>query len=213
MRKLDCCLINFNIGAIMKKISLICIVLFGFFSSSLFADSAKWGLKKPSTHVPLEFNREVNNVDQALSVSVGFLTNSGDLSAYESGMSIDFLLKCKKSCTIMGQNLDLGVGASFMPMCSDSDAAPLSLASMALHVMPQLNLPVSFNFGTGIGHAPGPNDGMGSYGFISMDLFYKLPFCNNMSLGLQYKNIIEPVDGEVTFSRLSNMGLALRIDG
>ena len=69
------------------------------------------------------------------------------------------------------------------------------------------------NFGAGIGTAPGPNDGMGAYGFISMDLFYELPFCNNMSLGFQYKNIVEPVDGEVSFSRLSNMGLALRIDG
>ena len=54
---------------------------------------------------------------------------------------------------------------------------------------------------------------LGYYGFISFDMFYRLPFCENFSLGLQYKNIVDTQDGELQFSKVSNLGLALRIDG
>ena len=46
-----------------------------------------------------------------------------------------------------------------------------------------------------------------------MDFFYKLPMCSNMSLGVQYKQYVDPEDGELNFSKLSSLGLGLKIDG
>ena len=68
-------------------------------------------------------------------------------------------------------------------MCNDDESVRrLSLGSVGLHVMPKLNLPVDFNFAGGIANAPG-EIGVGMTGFISMDIFYKLPFCENMFVG------------------------------
>ena len=85
------------------------------------------------------------------------------------------------------------------------------MGSIGLLLKPNLNLPIDLNFGAGLGY--GETRLLGYYGFISFDIFYRLPFCKNFSLGLQYKNVIDTDDGEFQFSKVSNLGLALRIDG
>ena len=55
--------------------------------------------------------------------------------------------------------------------------------------------------------------GVGMIAFLAMDFYYKLPMCENMSLGFQYKQYVDPEDGELNFSKLGTMGLALRVDG
>ncbi len=199
----------------MKKINIILLCTFVLLAN-IFAASNKAVLKKPgSAFAPIEKIGMANNEDaHSMSFSIGCLTNSGDLSEFDTATSLDFLIKCKNSCTILGKELDLGYGLSISPVNSDEDAtSDLSLASFSLHVFPKLNLPVSFDFAGGLGVSPNENDAIGMFGILSMNMFYKLPFCENVSLGLQYKNIMEPVDVEISFSRLNNVGFALRIDG
>ena len=196
----------------MSKINIILV----WIVSLSFVFSA--GLKKPAASFdPVERMAKVESVndnDQSLSLSIGCLTNSGELSDFDSAMAFDFLVRCGKSCSVLGQQLDLGFGVSLSPVNSDEDGiSDLSLASMSLHVFPKLSLPISLDFGGGIGVSPNDDDLVGTFAVISMNMFYRLPFCENISLGLQYKNIIEPMDGEITFSRLSNIGLGLKIDG
>ena len=53
---------------------------------------------------------------------------------------------------ILGKELDLGYGLSMSPVNSDEEGtSDLSLASLSLHIFPKLNLPVSFDFGGGLG--------------------------------------------------------------
>ena len=185
-------------------------------SSSLIAESVKWGLKKPSTHIASDLmkpvSKELNN--QKISFALSSLTNGGDLSSdYQSGTSIDFLINCNKSCSLLGRELALGFGIGFTPMCNDeSDVAKLSMGSIRMHIMPKMNLPIALSFGAGLSHAPGQM-GVGMMGILSMDFFYKLPMCSNMSLGVQYKQYVDPEDGELNFSKLSSLGLGLKIDG
>ena len=126
----------------MKKISfgLILTILV----SSLFG--AQWGLKKPSTHVPSDFSvvKPENELGQKLSVSFSSLTNNGDLSSdYQSGMSVDFLVNCNKSCSLLGQKLNLGLGIGIASMCDDDpEVELLTLGSLGLHIMPEIKMPV-----------------------------------------------------------------------
>ena len=198
----------------MKKINIIllCSLLL---MSILSADSADWGLKKPSPHIGLD--REIVSSDsngQKIAISISSLTSSGDLSSdYQSGMSVDFLINCNKSCSLLGKELNLGLGFGITPMCNDdSDVDKLNLGSLGLHVMPSFSFPVDMNFGAGLAKAPGQM-GVGMMGYISMDFFYKLPKCDNMSLGIQYKQYVDPEDGELNFSKLGTLGLGFRVDG
>ena len=180
---------------IMKKMNIILLSLV-VLSSAIFGNSS-------------------NETDQKLSVSVGCLTTSGDLSEYnESAMSIDFLINCNKSCSVFGKELNLGLGIGLMPLSYDEEEdsngdvlQKLSFNSIALHAMPNFNLPVSFGFAAGLSQSI-ENDEypkQGVTGFVSMDIFYKLPFCENVSLGFQYRQFV-PTD-------LGTYGLALKIDG
>ena len=198
----------------MKKNSIVlCLMI--ILSSALFSSSGKWGLKKPSVHTPLERSFTVKESDYNLSLALGSFSSSGDLStSYESGGSIDFLIDCKKSCSIMGKDLSLGLGLSFVSMCSDQEDVPgLGLFTAGMRVMPKLNLPVDLDLGIGLGTAPGEANNVDNFGYVSFDVFYPLPFCKGVSAGIQFKNIIENVDGEVSTNRLSNLGFALKIEG
>ena len=193
----------------MKKMNIILLSLV-VLSSAIFGNSSNEAGQKLSV---------IEGAGQKLSVSVGCLTTSGDISdRYESAMSIDFLINCNKSCSVFGKELNLGLGIGFMPTFNDEDDSSiqaLNLGSVGLHVMPNFNLPVSFDFAAGLSKAPGnmTDPKVGMMGFISMDLFYKLPMCKNISLGFQYKQFVDPEDGELNFSKLGAYGLALKIDG
>ena len=80
--------------------------------SGAFASPNKAVLKKPgSTFAPIEkIGMAKNENAQPMSFSIGCLTNSGDLSEFDTVTSLDFLIKCKNSCTVLGKELDLGYG-------------------------------------------------------------------------------------------------------
>ena len=130
----------------------------------------------------------------------------------------DVLIDCNKSCSVFGQNIGIGVGLNISGLNPNEgvEGNALSMGSAGLFLSPQLSLPLDFSFGAGLGYGEAPaalDEVLGYFGFISFDVFYKLPFCDNLSVGLQYKNVVDPMDGELEFSKISNMGIALKIDG
>ena len=197
----------------MKKINIF--LLCGFLLLPNFLEASnKWGLKKPSTHIAKDLKvNQVASLDQKVSVALSCLTNSGDMEGYDSGFSADVLINCNKTCSVFGQNIGMGVGLNISGLNPNEgvDGGAVSMGSAGLFLSPQLSLPLDFSFGAGLGY--GDPQVLSSFGFISFDVFYKLPFCDNLSVGLQYKNIADPADGEVGFSKISNMGIALKIDG
>ena len=199
----------------MKKINVILLSFLVLSTSCLFADSFKKGVSKhfPST-AKIEQIVSTNDSGQKLSIAISSLSANGDLSSdYQSGMSIDFLVNCNKSCSLLGKELNLGLAFGFAPMCNDEDnVSTLAMGSVALHVMPNFNFPIDMNFGAGLSKAPGQM-GVGMMGFISMDFFYNLSKCENISLGVQYKHYIDPEGSELNFSKLGTFGIGLKIDG
>ena len=193
----------------MNKINIMLV----FVASFSIAFSA--GLKKPAASFDsIERSAIVKNVNdngQSLSVLMSCLSTNGDLSSdYHSGMSVDFRVSSVCKLPLIG--MDLGFGFGFVTTENESDAPELSMGLMALHFTPNLNLPVDFNLNTGLSDAPG-GMGVGMMGFFGMDLFYKLPVCDGISLGFQYKQFVDPEDGELNFSKLGTMGIGLKIDG
>tara|TARA_Y100000768_G_scaffold386701_1_gene375760 strand:+ start:2362 stop:2952 length:591 start_codon:yes stop_codon:yes gene_type:complete len=196
----------------MKKINIFFLCGFLLFPNLLEA-SSKWGLKKPSTHIGDVKPYQTNNLDNKVSLALGLLNNTGDMGEYESGFSADVLVACDNSYSFFGTDIGTGFSLNISGLKSDNDLAVdyLSMGSIGLILEPKLSLPIDFSFGTGLGY--GETQLIGYFGFISFDMFYRLPFCKNFSLGLQYKNIIDTEDGEIQFSKVSNLGISLRIDG
>ncbi len=198
----------------MRKINIF-ITLALVASSIVFAGSEKWGLKKPSPHMGIEKTlRDIADSGQSLSISFSSLSTSGDLSSdYESGSSIDFMINCNKTCSILNKDFNVGLAFGVSPMSSEeSDVNKLTMGSIGMYLNPNLNLPVDFSFGAGVAEGPG-DFGVGKMGYISMNLFYSIPKCENWSFGLQYKQYMNPEDGEINFSKLGTLGLGFKIDG
>lgn len=204
--------INLKSRVLMKKINIFFLCGFLLLPNLLEA-SSKWGLKKPSTHIGDVKPYQTNNLGHKTSLSLGLLNNTGDMDEYESGFSADLLVACDKSYSLFGTDIGTGFSLNISGLKSNDelDVDYLSMGSIGLLLKPDLSLPVDLNFGAGLGY--GETRLLGYYGFISFDIFYRLPFCENFSLGLQYKNIVDTEDGEFQFSKVSNLGFALRVDG